>query len=79
MSCTDDYGRQIQSTLKNRYDVLKRNIYAVLYGDPKVDIRPFPNNRGIPYFLNKEREVASQMLEIQDDELKETIGSSRRC
>jgi hypothetical protein len=71
MSCTDDYGRQIQSTLKNRYDVLKRNIYAVLYGDPKVDIRPFPNNRGIPYFLNKEREVASQMLEIQDDELKD--------
>ena len=44
MSCTDDYGRQVHLTLKNRYDVLKRNMNAVFYGDPKIDIRPFPNS-----------------------------------
>jgi len=67
MSCTDDSGRQVHLALKNRFDVLKRNLYAVLYGDSKIDIRPFPNSRGVPFFLNKERELASQLLEIQDE------------
>ena len=67
MSFTDDYGRQIHLALKNRFDVLKRNIHAVMYGDPKIDLRPFPNSRGLPYFLNKERELASRLLEIQDE------------
>ena len=67
MSFIDDYGRQVHLALKNRFDVLKRNIHAVMYGDPKIDIRPFPNSRGLPYFLNKERELASRLLEIQDD------------
>ena len=50
--CTDDYGRQIHSALKNRFDVLKRNIHAV--GDPEIDIGHFQIIVDHSFF-NKER------------------------
>lgn len=67
MSCTDDYGRQIHYALKNRFDVMKRHIHAVVHGDPKIDIRPLPNMRGAAFFSNKERDLAQQLLEVQDE------------
>ena len=71
---SDDAGRQVHQQIKNRFDVMKRMIHAVMLGSSTIDVRPIPDQNGDPVYLSRESYIAHRLLETRDD-LQDASGN----